>query len=293
VVLAGIAAPQHGVVTRSQLLSAGFSAGDIAYRTRIGRLIRVHRGVYAVGHLPPSPHAKSMAAVLACGPDAVLSHRSAGALYGLIRYHGTPEVTVPGNRRHPGITVHRSVAERTVHFGIPVTIPARTLLDLADVLDAETLTRAVSRAHFDKLLSVDALATTLGNAPGRRTSVLAQLLAEPPTRSHFERAFLALLDRHGLPRPEVNTTVHGYEVDMLWRRERLVVELDGRQHLLAFERDRERDAHLLAHGLSTVRVTWLRLTTRPAREAERIRQLLAQRTQRLRVSEISPRPPRP
>jgi hypothetical protein len=94
-------------------------------------------------------------------PDNIsYRNRSAGALHGLIRQHGAPEVTVPSNRRHLGITVHRSVADRTVHFGIPVTTPARTLLDLADVPDPDALTRAVSKAHFDRLMSVDALATT-------------------------------------------------------------------------------------------------------------------------------------
>jgi very-short-patch-repair endonuclease len=275
VVIAGIAARQHGIVTRSQLLDAGLSSDDISYRMRVGRLIAVHRGVYAVGHLPPSPHAKSMAAVLACGPHAVLSHRSAGALYGLVAHHGRPELTAPTNHSHRGIDLHRSKSvDRTVHYGIPVTTPARTLLDLAAVLDYTSLTRAVNEAHFKNLLTFDSLAAVIATARGRHTRPLRNVLSQPPTRSHLERAFLAMLDRHGLPRPEVNATVHGYEVDMLWRRERLIAELDGRQHLLAFERDRERDADLLAHGLRTIRITWRRLTTTPAREAERIEHLL-------------------
>jgi very-short-patch-repair endonuclease len=274
-----VAAEQHGVVTRAQLLSAGLSAGDIAYRLRIGRLIAVHRGVYAVGHLPPSPHAKAMAAVLACGPDALLSHRSAGALYGLIRYHGKPDVTAPTKRSHLGINLHRSAtAERTVHYGIPTTTPARTLLDLADVLDLGSLTSAVNDARLRNLLSIDQLAETIANAPGRKTTALIYELAQPPTRSAFERAFLAMVDRHRLPRPEVNTIIHGYEVDALWRPQRLVVELDGRRfHEHAFEDDREKDANLLAAGLSTVRITWLRMVTQPAKEAARLRGLLAQR----------------
>ena len=208
--------------------------------------------------------------------SAVLSHRSAGALYGLIRHYGPADVTAPTKRSHPGINLHRSqLTEHTVHFGIPVTTPARTLLDLADVLDSASLTRAVSEAHFNNLLNADDLRTTLANSPGRRTTALAH--QQPPTRSHFERTFLAMLDRHDLPRPEVNTRVHGYEVDMLWRPQRLIAELDGLQHELAFERDRERDAHLLAHGLSTIRITWRRLTTQEDREARRIRHLLAQR----------------
>ena len=133
----------------------------------------------------------------------------------------------------------------------------------------------MNEAHFNHLLSSDDLHATLASSPGRRTVALTG--RQPPTRSHFERTFLAMLDRHHLPRPEVNTRVHGYEVDMLWRPQRLIAELDGRQHELAFETDRERDAHLLAHGLGTIRITWHRLTTQEGREARRIRHLLAQR----------------
>jgi Transcriptional regulator, AbiEi antitoxin/Protein of unknown function (DUF559) len=271
--LAEVASAQHGVVTRAQLLNAGVSGDAIHRRVKAGRLISVHRGVFAVGHLPPSPHARAMAAVLACGPDAVLSHRSAGALYGLIRYDGPVDVTAPTNRAHRGIALHRSRhIERTLHYGIPVTTPARTLVDLAGLLDAAALTRAVNEARLRHLLSDDALITAANNAPGRKTTGLIPTHA--PTRSAFEDAFLAFVDRYDLPRPEVNQIVHGYEVDMLWRPQRLVAELDGRQHAFAFEIDRERDAHLLAHGLSTIRITWRRLTGTPAKEARRLRTLL-------------------
>jgi very-short-patch-repair endonuclease len=269
-----LASAQHGIVARAQLLNAGFSPRDITYRLKLGRLILVHRGVYAVGHLPPSPHARAMAAVLACGPDAVLSHRSAGALYGLIRYHGPVEITAPTKRSRPGVTLHRStITDRTTHYGIPVTTPARTLLDLADVLDPASLTRAVNEARLRHLTTPHDLAETLSNAPGRRTTAFK--LEHAPTRSVFEDAFLAFVDRHHLPRPEVNQHIHGYEVDMLWRPQRLVAELDGRAyHEHTFEDDREKDAHLLAAGLTTVRVTWRRLTRTPEREAARFRALL-------------------
>ena len=238
----------------------GFDKSAIARRVKAGRLLRVHRGVYAVGHLPPSPHAKSMAAVLACGPHAALSHRSAGALYGLIRHHGPPEVTAPTKHTHPGITVHRATVERTTHYGIPTTTPARTLLDLARILDPASLTRAANEARLRHLVRDTDLSGT------------ALQPTDAPTRSVFEDAFLAFCDRHDLPRPEVNAIVHGYEVDMLWRPQRLIAELDGRAyHEHTFEEDRERDAHLLAHGLRTVRITWNRLTTR---EAMRMRHLL-------------------
>jgi hypothetical protein len=268
--VAALATEQHGVVTRAQLLSAGLSPDAIDRWLKAGRLLRVHRGVYAVGHIPPSPHARAMAAVLACGPNAALSHRSAGALYGLIRHDGRQEVTVPTKRAHSGITVHRAQVERTVHYGIPTTTPARTLLDLADVLDPASLTRAVNEARLRHLLGDADLAETIKCSPGRRTSLLRA--PETPTRSVFEDAFLAFCERHDLPRPEVNAVVHGYEVDMLWRPQRLIAELDGRAyHAHTFEQDRERDAQLLAHGLRTIRITWSRLNLR---EAERIRHLL-------------------
>jgi hypothetical protein len=273
--LARIAADQHGVVTTAQLRCVGFDKSAIDRRVKAGRLLRVHRGVYAVGHLPPSPHARAMAAVLACGPNALLSHRSAGALYGLIRHDGPVDITSPTNRSHTGITLHRSqTTERTVHYGIPTTTPARTLIDLADVLDPTRLTRAVNEARLRNLLTDTALIEAIEAAPGRRTNGL--LPTHAPTRSAFEDAFLRFIDRYDLPHPEVNAHLHGYEVDMLFRAQRLVVELDGRNHQHTFEADRERDAHLLAHGFATLRITWPRLTRTPAREAKRLHSLLAE-----------------
>lgn len=258
---AGIAARQHGVVSRRQLLDAGFVARSIAHRVEAGRLIRLHRGVYAVGHRPPSPHARAMAAVLACGPGAVLSHRAAAALWGLGRWQRPIEVTARNARRHEGVLVHRSrtltPADVTRHYGIPVTSPARTLRDLARVLGPPSLTRAVNEARLRRLVRPDHADTG-------------------PTRSVFEDAFLAFVDRHGLPRPEVNQHVAGYEVDMLWRRQRLIAELDGRAyHEDTFEEDRDRDATLTAAGLRVVRVTWRRLAGQEEREAARFRALLA------------------
>jgi hypothetical protein len=271
--VAELASGQHGVVTRAQLLKVGSTADVVEHRLRLGRLIVVYRGVYAVGHLPPSPHAKAMAAVLACGPTAVLSHRSAGALYGLIRHNGPPDVTAATKHAIRGVRVHRSRhIDRTVHYGIPVTTPARTLVDLAGLLDHTSVTRAVNEARLRLLLRDDELVATVNNSPGRTTRGLMPTHA--PTRSVFEDAFLAFVDRYDLPRPEVNRVIHGYEVDVLWRPQRLVAELDGRWHEFAFEADREKDAHLLAHGLSTIRITWRRLTDTPAAEARRLRALL-------------------
>jgi Transcriptional regulator, AbiEi antitoxin/Protein of unknown function (DUF559) len=265
------------MVARAQLINAGVGPDTIDRWIKAGRLIRVHRGVYAVGHVPPSPHARAMAAVLACGPGAALSHRSAAQLWGLIRHHGPIDVTAPTYRRHKGIALHRSHLEPgdvTTHYGIPTTSPARTLSDLAEVLDAASLTRAVNDARVRRLTSLDAIAAQL--RPGRSTKVLASIVERPtgPTRSVFEDAFLTFCDRHALPRPEVNATVAGYEVDMLWRPQRLIAELDGRAFHGDFERDRDKDADLLTAGHRVVRVTWRRLTRGERREAERFRRLL-------------------
>jgi very-short-patch-repair endonuclease len=198
---------------------------------------------------------------LACGPGVVLSHRSAAALWELGRWQQPIEVTARTCHRHKGVLVHRSRTltreDVTRHYGIPVTTPGRTLSNLARVLDLPSLTRAANDARPRHLISRDDIETG-------------------PTRSVFEDAFLAFVDRHRLRRPEVNQRVAGDEVDMLWRPQRLIAELDGRAyHQDAFEEDRDRDAALTAAGLRVVRMTWRRLAGREEREAERFRTLLA------------------
>jgi putative AbiEi antitoxin of type IV toxin-antitoxin system/uncharacterized protein DUF559 len=280
------AAPQHGMVTRAQLFEAGLSVQAIAYRLKVGRFIRMHPGVYAVGHRPPSPLARAMAAVLACGQGAMLGYRSAATLWVIqSRWRGPIEVIAPGNHLLDGVRVHRSRSltprDVTVHFGIPVTTPARTLLDLAETLSDKALARAVNEAQVKRLLKLDDLAALLMRSPGRHGRTRLQRFVDyrqGPTRSGFEDAFLAFAECYGLPRPEVNQVVAGYEVDVLWRDQRLIVELDSREyhdHAQPFEYDRDKDAHLLAAGFPVVRVTWRRLVDMPGREAARLKALLA------------------
>ena len=224
-----------------------------------------------------------MAAVLACGPDAALSHRSAGALWRILpRWHKPTDVTVARDRRRPGIHVHRSRhTDTTIHYGIPVTTPLRTLVDLADVLNPHQLTRALNEAQVLRLVTAAELTTLLTRYPGRRTSQLTPEHA--PTRSHLEDAFTRFLKRHRLPLPERNQHVAGHEVDAVYRGHKLVIELDSRQfHTTdnAFERDRDRDADLLDAGFSTLRITDHRLKRHSTREAQRLEHILRSRNPR-------------
>lgn len=263
-----LADEQYGVVRRRQLLDLGVGQRGIADRVRTGRLRRLHRGVYAVGHRALRVEAVWLAAVLASGPGAVLSHRSAAALWELRGDASNfVEVTVGGRngrRRSPGFRVHRPVrlgpADVTVRDGIPVTTVARTLLDLADVLPDQEVKRAIDQAEYRGLFDLTALQAVVRETHarrGRRVLTLARGAAEP-TRSPLERRFLAFVDRHRLPRPEVAVWFEGYELDFFWPAAKLIAELDGRDaHLTrkAFESDRERDRRLLTAGVRTVRIT--------------------------------------
>ncbi len=270
-------------MTRTQLAELGFGAGAITYRRRVGRLHLLHRGVYAVGHRPPSPLATATAAVLACGPDAALSHRSAAALWRIVpRWHSPVEVTTPTKRGHPGIHVHRSRhADTTAHYAIRVTTPLRTLVDLADVLNTKALTRALNEAQVLRLVTEAELTSLLTRYPGRRTSSLTPERGATATRSHLEDDFTRFLKRHRLPIPERNQTIAGHEVDAVYRAHHLVVELDSRQfHTTprAFEQDRDRDADLLNEGFSTLRITDHRLKQHATHEAQRLGEILRSRS---------------
>ena len=267
--IAALAATQHGVVTRDQVVALGLTRHAIAHRVTTGRMHTLHRGVYAVGHPGLSVHGRRLAAVLACGDRALLSHRSAAVLHGLLPEDGGRlHVTVPMRRRPPaGVIVHRSrIAAGVRRDAIPVTTPARTLVDLAATAAERDVARAVEEARLLQLVT-DAELLRLARDK-RGAPLLRELLADEPslTRSEAERLLLALVRRAGLPRPQTNVRVAGHEVDALWPSHRLVVEVDGfafHSSRDAFERDRERDADLQAHGLRVIRVTWRRLVERP------------------------------
>ena len=286
--VARLAARQHAVVSRRQLLAIGFSKDEVWHRVKVGRLHPIHAGVYAVGHPLLFPHSRYMAAVLACGAGAVTSHRASAGLLGLRSAPtGDVEVTIlrnGGRRGCPGITVHVThsldSSEVGVCKGIPCTSPARTLVDLAAVLGRRHLRRALERSLelrlFDRIL-VDA---ALQRAGGRRgTGVLRELLAglpdEPaPVRTELERRFLELVREEDLPMPVVNAHVGSHQVDFHWPDRRLVVETDGRAtHDTAhqFEQDRWRDLELALAGWHVVRVGWRQVVHEPGRVAVLLR----------------------
>lgn len=257
--LASLAERQHGVVSRAQLLELGLGSRRVEHRIESSRLHPIHRGVYAVGHRSLTAHGFWLAAVLAVGPDAVLSHRSAAALWGL-RTAGGPrvDVSVPAlaRRQRPRIAVHvtRELLERdrTQHTGIPVTSVARTLLDLAEVTSGRQLSRAFEEADRARLLYLSAVEDVCTRAQGRRgLGALRRVVADhtdpaPATRSELERLFGDLCREQGLPPPRVNHLIAGFEVDAVWPRRRLVVELDGyayHRSRSAFERDRIQTPH--------------------------------------------------
>jgi very-short-patch-repair endonuclease len=230
-----------------------------------------------------------MAAVLACGPDALLSHRSAAALWNLAPTSSPlVDVTAPrGRGTHRGIALHRPRKvhpdDRAEHDGIPATSVARTLFDLAEVVDRRRLERAFERAERLGALDMPAIEVVCGRNPGRRAhKALGELLPslypdDLGTRSELERRFVDLCRQAGLPAPEVNAFIEGFEVDALWRDQRLVVELDGYEYhrtRAAFERDRARDAALQLAGYRVLRVTARQLAERPAEVVETVRRLL-------------------
>ena len=234
------------------------------------------RGVYQVGPILP-PFGREMAAVLACGDNALLSHHSAAAIWRIRPAHeGDVHVTVSGRdqRPRPGLHIHRSLSLiAAVHDGLPLTNPARTLHDMATLLPQHQLDRAVEEAQVLRLVT----RKELEQLPSR-PAVKSALRTEPAlTRSEAERKLLELVRAARLPRPETNVHVAGYEVDFLWRDHRLVVEVDGfafHASRTAFERDRARDATLQAAGYRVVRLTWRQLTDEPHAVVARLASLL-------------------
>ncbi|MBX5440343.1 MAG: type IV toxin-antitoxin system AbiEi family antitoxin domain-containing protein [Solirubrobacteraceae bacterium] len=294
--MAALATRQHGLVTRVQARALGLSGSAIARRLAAGRLIAVHPGVYAVGHAALSVRGVWLAAVLACGPRAALSHGSAALLWEIGR--GVPRrihVTVPGTagRDAPrGVRLHRyrsldPDADVTVRDGIPVTTVERTLLDLATARPPRVVRRAFAQADVMRILDVGEVGRLVAAHPRRRGSrVVAAIAAEHRpegrglSRSDFEDRLVELCERHGLPRPKVNAEIAGLEVDVSWPDAGVVAEADGYEFhrtRAAFERDRERDAILTAAGCVVHRFTERQVTRAPATVIAALRRSLSDR----------------
>jgi predicted transcriptional regulator of viral defense system len=300
VALAGLASRQHGVVSRRQIIELGLGRHYVDRQLQRGRLHVLHRGVYAVGHRALTRHGRWMAAVLAAGPNAVLSHRSAAASWAIREASGSRiEITAPQERRRPGLVVHCEVLprdERDVHEGIPVTTAARTLLDLAAILDEHRLARAAERAEALRLASPTSLQELLDRYPRRPGTPNLKRLIEghrivpTTTRSDLERRFLTFLDANDLPRPLVNEAVDPHTTpDFRWTDQRLIVELDGFEThgtRAAFERDRARDRQLMAQGWRVARITKRQLDDAPEALAAELRAMLRSATT------AAPGPPR-
>jgi very-short-patch-repair endonuclease len=290
-IIHAFAARQHGLVARRQLIAAGVPLYTIDHRVGQRRLRRVHRGVYRVGPISP-PYEREMAAVLACGETAVLSHSSATALLGLLPplpATAPVEVTIRRGLRisDARVRVHRTsrlpADEVTALHGIPITTVARTLLDVASQVSARALEQAVAAADRERLASHDEIARLIARYPRRPgTPLLRAFIAAPSTasftRSEAESRFLLLVRRARLRAPEVNARVEGFEVDFAWRAERLVVEVDGHafhSSRTARARDHHRDGVLAAAGWRVIRVSWHQITAEPEALVAQVTQALA------------------
>ncbi|MDX6690350.1 MAG: hypothetical protein QOG15_1807 [Solirubrobacteraceae bacterium] len=287
--MAELARVQHATVARRQLLALGFGRHAIARMLDKGRLHLVHRGVYAVGQARLTRGGRWMAAVLAVGPGAVLSHRSAAALWHIARDRSLlSEVSrAAAGHDRPGIRVHfvhLADDEVTIVDGIPVTTVARTLLDLAADHPRPAVERAMHEAEVLRLADSTPLQALIDRYPRRRgTRTLRAIIYERAgdivTRSEFEDRFIAFLDDHALPRALVNHRIEGIgECDFAWPDQRVIVELDGYQtHGTRgrFEADRARDRALQVAGWRVIRITWRQLHDRPLELAADLRVLLS------------------
>ena len=273
--IARIAARQRGVIGWHQMLAAGISPSAIEQRVATGRLHRVFRGVYLVGHAIAPDLAIETAALIVMPAGTVLSHQTAAGLARLADLPRVVDVTVITGRSgsRAGLRVHRAprLDRRDVRVvrGLPITAAARTLVDLAGVLSPAGLERCYEQAQIQRVLRPAHVLAALARAPGRRgAGALRDLVIEQPTmtRSRAERRLLRALAACGINRPDTNVVIGDFEVDMLWRDARVVVEFDGWEThgtRVAFERDRSRDAKLQAAGYRVLRATWRRLRDDP------------------------------
>jgi hypothetical protein len=288
--VARISARQHGVIAVEQLYSAGIDKSAISRRVRLGRLHRIHRGVYAVGHRGLSWHGRWMSAVLACGEGATLSHGSAASLWGLLKpIEGPVHVSIPstsGRKARPGIHIHRCPSLRTPWLAEPSPSPSyprqaggrrgRRLVTHRDRIPVTTVPRTIEDLRASPLIPSHLVRRAIRQAEFK--GLRLEGIESDGTRSDLESAFLVLFAAHGIPQPEVNPKLGRYEVDFLWREEHLIVEADTftyHRGSVSFEDDHARDLYLRQRGYAIHRFTDKQLETEPERIVADIRGALS------------------
>lgn len=295
-VISRLADAQHGVVARRQLLAAGVSRDAVRGRLRRGLLLSLHRGVYAVGHQRLTRHGRWLAAVLAAGPGAVLSHRDAGVLHGLGQWnYGRFEVTAAadiGSTARIRVFARRQLVSEdvTVVEAIPVTAVARTLVDLAELLSYDRLLDVLTGAEQTRQFDLHALHRALDRVSHRPGPGHARLLAALTeqrqrglqlTRSQLEIALRRLVREQRLPPAQLNARIDGEEVDAYWPEQRLVVEADGwefHRDRASFARDRAKTNDLTLLGYTVLRFTHDDVVRRQSQTAAKIRNALSRAT---------------
>lgn len=289
-----LARNQHGVVSSDQLQEVGYTRQAIYHRIRTGRLHPLHRGVYAVGRPHVTDHGRWMAAVIACGAGAVLSHSSAVALWRIgSERRGLVELSLPSlsRRCRPGLQIHQRPSlqdlDVTTKFGIPVTTPVQTILDMTPRLDRRGIERMINEADKYDLTNPPALRRALDHRSGEPgVALLREILDRRTfrlTKEELERRFLPLVRKAGLPVPLTGQWLNEFEVDFYWPDLGLVVETDGlRYHRTPAEqaRDRLRDQAHTAAGLTQLRFTHEQVRYEP----DYVRRILAQTASRLAIS---------
>jgi very-short-patch-repair endonuclease len=287
--IAELAARQHGVAARSQLMELGMSSSAIGRALQAGRFRAIHRGVYLIGPLAPE-RAPEMAAVLAGGRGAALSHTTGGWLLGILRIDRPRPTHVTTlartRRRRDDLVLHFTSSlsddERMVIDGIPVTAPGRTIVDVSGMLGYREVERVVGSAERQGLIGSEELAALPDRYAGREgmamlRAVIGDAAALDLTRSEAERRCLQLLRAAGFPRPQTNVPAGIYELDIFWPDENVAIEVDGHAHHSSrprFEGDREKDNWLRARGIQVIRLTWRQITRRPTATAARIGETL-------------------
>jgi very-short-patch-repair endonuclease len=280
---------QNGAIKLEQLLSAGLTRSAIRARVAGGRLVPLFRGVYSVGDPRLMPLVRQSGALLSLGEKAVLSHRSAAAVWGLAEPDvQVIDVTAVGRRPHPreGVRLHyaKTLTDTTTHANLRITTPARTLIDFADQATTSELADAFGEARANRLLTDPrlnaALKRTPRNHPG--AAIVRRMLKEGGTydRSQAERLMRSLCKKAELPEPLMNVILNGHLVDFHWPAQRLIVEVDGygtHGNRQAFENDRRRDQAHVAAGYVVIRITWRQLQHEPIAVAARVAQALARR----------------